>query len=54
MQITIRGYKPLQDFEPIRQFLIANHRFHNTDGNFYPSEWEYMHTHCLAPWNLFP
>ena len=54
MKITIRNYRPLADFEPIRQFLIANHRFHNADGNFYPSEWEYMHTHSLAPWTVFP
>lgn len=54
MKITTRNYRPLADFEPIRQFLIANHRFHNADGNFYPSEWEYMHTHSLAPWTVFP
>ena len=54
MNIIFRNYKPLQDFEPIRQFLIANHRFQGKDGNFYPSGWEYMHTHSWAPWNLFP
>lgn len=54
MNITVRNYKPLSDFEPIRQFLIKNHQYHNADGNVYPSEWEYMHTHSLAPWILFP
>lgn len=54
MEITLRNYKPLQDFERVRQFLITNHQDHNRDGNFYPAEWEYLHTHPLASWTLFP
>lgn len=50
MNITVRAYKPLADFERVRQFLIRHHLPYNEDGNFYPSEWEYMHTHGLLPY----
>lgn len=51
MHITVRSYRPLADFEPVRQFLLRHHRPFNQDGNFHPMEWEYMHTHSLLPYN---
>lgn len=51
MNITRRPYKPLADFERVRQFLLRHHQPFNADGNFYPCEWEYMHTHSLLPYD---
>lgn len=44
MGITIRHYHP-SDFEAVSNFLIANYRPGNQDGNWLQPAWEYMHSH---------
>jgi predicted N-acetyltransferase YhbS len=52
MSITLRQYRPA-DFELISDFLIANHRPGNRDGNWLQPAWEYMHSHpSLDEWSL--
>ncbi len=44
MDIKFRHYTTA-DFELVSDFLIANHRPGNQDGNWLQPAWEYMHSH---------
>ncbi len=45
MAITFRHYGDPGDFARVGNFLVANHRPGNRDGNWLQPTWEYMHSH---------
>jgi hypothetical protein len=45
MTIKFRNYQHPDDYNKISEFLIANYKPGNADGNWIEPIWEYMHSH---------
>ncbi len=43
MNIVLRNYSGVQDFHAVSNFLVANFKPDNADGNWLQPRWEYMH-----------
>jgi hypothetical protein len=43
MNIVLRNYSGIQDFRAVSNFLVANYKPDNAEGNWLQPRWEYMH-----------
>jgi GNAT superfamily N-acetyltransferase len=51
MTIKFRKYQHPDDYNRISEFLIANYKPGNADGNWIEPAWEYMHGHPYLDWS---